>query len=158
MNKIIKTFQLILLFVLALFSPSFAAPETVTITTYYPSPYGSYLKVTSDQIAVGSGYRASVIPTNGLIVEGQVGIGQITAGSYGGTQTELDVNGEIAANDMWIKNKGKWLSALTWCVIVYYADNSGVTPCPSGTYSWFEPIYGTDTTTIPTSGVFLCCS
>ena len=114
MNKM----RIIFLTIIASFfgySASFTA-DTAVITNYYPSPYGSYAKVTSDQIAVGSGYRASVIPANGLIVEGRVGIGQITAGSYGGTQTELDVNGEIAANDLYIKNKARWLSQVDYLI------------------------------------------
>lgn len=158
MNKILITLRLILFFVLALFSSSFGAPETLTITTYYPAPYGSYLKLTSDQIAVGAGYRSSAIPTDSLIVSGRVGIGTISPAVYGAKQTELDVVGEIAANDLYVKDKGQWLSAMSWCVTVPYTANSGVTPCPSGTYAWFEAIYGTDTSTIPTAGSFLCCS
>ena len=99
-----------------LISFPFAFSEDITITTYFPSPYGSYLKLTSDQIAIGSAYRASAIPTNGLIVQGQVGIGRITAGSYGGIQTELDVQGEIAAQDIWVKSKSRWVSTVDYFV------------------------------------------
>lgn len=97
------------------YSASFADDVSV-ITNYTPSPYGSYAKVTSDQVAIGSGYRSSAIPTDSLIVSGQVGIGTASPGSYGGTQTELDVVGEIAANDLWGKNKGKWLSQVDYII------------------------------------------
>ncbi|MDD5504080.1 MAG: tail fiber domain-containing protein [Candidatus Omnitrophica bacterium] len=44
------------------------AEETITLTTYYPAPYGEY-----DSLSVGSGYTAST--TDGtLTVEGSVGI------------------------------------------------------------------------------------
>ena len=159
MNKFFTALVISICFILISFP--FVFSEDVTITTYFPSPYGSYLKLTSDQIAIGATYRTSVIPTNGLIVQGDVGIVRIDAGTYGGIKMELDVNGEIAANDIWFKNKSKWLSGMGWCETETYGPNTHITPCPSGTtYMWFQPIYGTSPTTydIPTSGSFLCCS
>ncbi|MDD5504079.1 MAG: hypothetical protein PHV77_02050 [Candidatus Omnitrophica bacterium] len=45
------------------------AEETITLTTYYPAPYGEY-----DSLSVGSDYTAST--TDGtLTVEGRIGIG-----------------------------------------------------------------------------------
>lgn len=95
------------------------ADDATTITNYYPSPYGSYLKLTSDQMVVGSGYRylmlpsalPSAPPTDGLIVQGQVGIGT-SAPVYGG----LDVNGEIAAKDIWVKSKSRWVTSADYFV------------------------------------------
>ncbi|MFQ5681258.1 MAG: hypothetical protein ACE5GG_04325, partial [Candidatus Omnitrophota bacterium] len=52
-----------------------ASGETITLTTYYPSPYGVYARLHSDAMAVGSAYRGNTPPKNGLIVEGNVGIG-----------------------------------------------------------------------------------
>jgi len=163
MNKIIKVSRLILLFILLLFSSIFAATtETLTITTYYPAPYGSYLKVTSDTMAIGEGYRGSAIPANGLIVEGQVGIGTSTVGIYGAKQAELDVSGEIAANDIYVKDKGQWLSSMKWCTqvnyVLKYDPDTSPTPCPSGTYTWFQAVSGAGPFDLPTSGSFLCCS
>ncbi|MCX5696231.1 MAG: hypothetical protein NTW18_06230 [Candidatus Omnitrophica bacterium] len=92
------------------------AGENIPIATYYPSPYGSYIELRSDQMSIGSGYRATTLPSNGLIVQGQVNIGATSAASYGGVQTELDVNGEIAASDVWVKNKSKWVSTVDYFV------------------------------------------
>jgi len=66
---------IILLFILFLFIPSFAADE-ITITTYYPSPYGSYRELTTDS----NTYLA--------ISSGSVGIGTTTPGAF-----KLYVNG-----------------------------------------------------------------
>lgn len=90
--------------------------DSTTIVAYYPSPYGSYTVLSSDQMAIGSGYRATTPLSNGLIVASQFSIGRTSAGSYGGTQSELDVNGEIAVNDVWVKNKGRWLSTADYFV------------------------------------------
>jgi len=158
MNKFFTT--LVISIGLIIISFPFAFSEDLTITTYYPSPYGVYANLRSDQMSIGSGYRATTLPSNGLIIEGQVSIGATSAASYGGTQTELDVNGEIAASDVWVKNKSKWLGSLSWCTMKTYGPDTGNTLCGSGTtYSWFQPIYGTSPTTydIPTSGSFLCC-
>jgi len=95
--------------VLAFFVCSFAFAEDVTIITYYPTPYGTYEELRTDESSVGLNYRALAIPTNGLIVEGRTGIGTPSVAIYGGKQAELDVNGEIAASDVYIKDKGFWL-------------------------------------------------
>ena len=52
--------------------------EQITITTYYPSPYGSYHEVRSDQMAIGSPYRTSALADGNLLVSGNVGIGTAT--------------------------------------------------------------------------------
>ncbi len=73
---------------------SYASEESLTITTYYPSPYGSYRELRSQRIAIGetyisgsaycwegetdciSGGGKNVIPSaTDLVVEGNVGIG-----------------------------------------------------------------------------------
>jgi len=151
--------KLVISIVFILCPAVFAFSEEVTITTYFPAPYGAYSTLHSDQMAIGAGYRATNPPANGLIVEGRVGIARTTIGTYGGYQTELDVNGEIAANDIWVKNKSVWVSSRLWCTRMSYIRTSGTTRCPSGTtYSWFQAISGSTTYTIPTSGSFLCCS
>jgi len=158
MKKAINIIGAVSFLVLFLYSLSFSE-DKITITTYYPSPYGSYAELRSNQMSVGSGYRTTAIPSNSLIVQGVVGIGMTSAGSYGGKQTELDVNGEIAANDIWLKDKGRWVGAVGWCKEMSYTLTSGYQECPLGsTYMWFQALYGTDTVSIPTSGSFLCCS
>jgi hypothetical protein len=64
------------------------AQEQITITTYYPSPYGSYRELRSQRMAIGTNYidgatycwgagcGTNVIPdAASLVVEGNVGIG-----------------------------------------------------------------------------------
>lgn len=67
---------------LSLFVFSFCFAQTneqITIVTYYPSPTGSYHELHVDQLAVGTGYRATTPPANSLIVEGSIGINTGTA-------------------------------------------------------------------------------
>lgn len=78
MNKFILYFSAI--FSVLFFSLSFAQ-EQLTITTYYPSPYGSYAELRTNQMVVGSTYNNAAnlpsanLPANGLMVEGMVKIG-----------------------------------------------------------------------------------
>jgi hypothetical protein len=80
MAKRLGLFGFVFLFNLSLVSLTFSQTESLTITTYYPSPFGSYRELRANQMAVGSGYQAAatVIPANSLIVEGNVGIGTET--------------------------------------------------------------------------------
>lgn len=68
-----------------------AADETIALTTYYPSPFGSYGELSSRRLKVGVAYSdGSVsIPDNNLIVEGNVGIGTP------GPDAKLHVVGDI---------------------------------------------------------------
>ncbi len=78
--------------------PSFLfADEILTISTYYPSPYGSYKELRAYRMKIGSTYSTTTMTDsdNGkLIVEGPVGIGT-TAPSE-----KLDVMGYINANSV----------------------------------------------------------
>ena len=73
------------------------AQEQVTITTYYPAPYGIYKELRADQMAVGSTYRAFALTDGNLIVSGNVGIGTSNPG------TKLQVN-MVNANDFFSVN------------------------------------------------------
>ncbi len=60
------------------------AEESITITTYYPSPYGSYKELSAYRMKIGATYSATAMTDadNGkLIVEGLVGIGTPTPGA-----------------------------------------------------------------------------
>ena len=81
-----KITTLLSVFILSFFTLSFSADESVTITTYYPSPFGSYKELRSTKIAVGDSYvtpdfcweGGCANPINAdadLVVEGNVGIG-----------------------------------------------------------------------------------
>jgi len=75
--------------------------EDITITTYYPSPYGSYRELRAQNVSIGENYSAaaycwppaicthSINNTADLIVEGRVGFGTFVP------QNMLDVNGTI---------------------------------------------------------------
>jgi Chaperone of endosialidase len=79
---------LLILFVLVL-SASVIFAEDITITTYYPSPYGSYNALFTDKLGVGdnngdSSFTAADVPTTtGQVwIKGKVGIGTMTPGTY----------------------------------------------------------------------------
>jgi len=60
--------------VLTLFSFG-VCQERLTITTYYPSPYGVYKELRTDQISVGSGYRGYTLNNGVMLIETGLGIG-----------------------------------------------------------------------------------
>ena len=76
-----------LLISIFLFSGSaFSQDETLTLTTYYPSPIGVYQELRSQRMAIGDTYYDNSLYSWGveidedadLVVEGNVGIGTIT--------------------------------------------------------------------------------
>ncbi|MDP2921337.1 MAG: hypothetical protein Q8O12_03065 [Candidatus Omnitrophota bacterium] len=119
-----KTFNFFYAFLLALVGiGATLMAEDITLTTYYPAPYGAYEELTTTSttslattsgnvgigttdpknklgveggVAIGTGYSGtSTAPSNGLIVQGQVGIGT-TSPAAG---TVLDVNGTVKATN-----------------------------------------------------------
>ncbi|MDO8662271.1 MAG: hypothetical protein Q7K98_03520 [Candidatus Omnitrophota bacterium] len=89
---------LALLFLFSVCSTAFlsAADETLTITTYYPSPYGSYNSLQTSTLGVGDNngdtkLTSADVPTTvgDVWIKGKVGIGTTTPG------TKLEVNGQI---------------------------------------------------------------
>ena len=71
------------------------AEDQLTITTYYPSPYGNYRELSAQRMKIGTTYSDSgtTVADNDLIVEGNVGIGTKAP------TVKLEVNGEIKATD-----------------------------------------------------------
>lgn len=67
------------LFLTVLFFSSSAFAERITITTYYPSPYGVYDELRANKMAVGTTYvndpGTYPVTNNNLAVEGNIGIG-----------------------------------------------------------------------------------
>jgi len=102
MNKFFTKLVITAGFILAPLIVAF--PEDITITTYFPSPYGVYANLRSNQLAVGSGYRSSTISDGTLIVQSKIGV------ATNNPQYEMDVNGNIAVSDIWIRSKNRWLS------------------------------------------------
>jgi len=84
----------------SLFSFSFAE-EKLTITTYYPSPYGTYRELRAQRIVIGDDYTSgseycwegtctnTIDADADLVVQGNVGIGTITPSE------KLEVSGNI---------------------------------------------------------------
>jgi len=81
------------IFILLLMTPAIFAQEQLTITTYYPSPYGSYGELTAIRMKIGQDYAQSgySVSDNNLIVQGKVGVGKDNP-TY-----ELDVTGTVNA-------------------------------------------------------------
>jgi len=97
MAKLSKCF-LFIFFVLVIFAPVVFA-EDITITTYYPSPYGSYSSLFTDKLGVGDNngdslFSSSDVPTiTGYVwIKGNVSIGTTTS-TY-----KLTLNGQPGAN------------------------------------------------------------
>ncbi|MFH0762373.1 MAG: hypothetical protein V1925_00590 [Candidatus Omnitrophota bacterium] len=74
----------------------FAADESLTITTYYPSPYGSYNELRAKKMAIGDTYSDpsyvwgdEISDAADLVVEGNVGIGILKP------QANLDVSSNV---------------------------------------------------------------
>ena len=123
----------------------FAADETISLTTYYPSPYGNYAALNARQMKIGVTYSGSGVTTadNNLLVEGNVGIGTTTP------QQKLDVNGIIRAQNPWFAASSTdcWRSGSGWITVVHntvLAGNSG---------GWYST--STGNFTAPVTGVYL---
>ncbi|MDD5129795.1 MAG: tail fiber domain-containing protein [Candidatus Omnitrophica bacterium] len=116
---------------LLLFFPVFIFAEEVTITTYYPAPYGVYRELRATRIAIGDNYIQSgtydweitdgdggeVDSLADLVVEGNVGIGTASPGTklelkggHGDTLLKLYSIGDGASGDatlnLWASEPG----------------------------------------------------
>jgi len=139
-----------LIFILFLIPNYFLfAEETLTITSYYPSPYGSYNELRAKRIAIGDNYINTTTytweATDGdggevdyladLIVEGRVGIGTVTptvplhvTGTSTGAVRIVDGNqasGYVLTSDA--NGVGKWQASSGGTSYTYYCYNSTYT-------------------------------
>jgi hypothetical protein len=156
-----KTFNFFYAFLLALLGVGATlVAEDITLTTYYPAPYGvyeeltttgnTYLATTSGKnvgiglattdtiqnkldvegnVAIGASYSGTnAAPENGLIVQGQVGIGTAipTVGAA------LDVSGTLYATAYYVGTSagasGTFMSADGKTVTVTKGIITGITP------------------------------
>ena len=90
--------------------------ETITVTTYYPAPYGVYKEMRAKRVAIGGGYvdpskhcwlgglcpSPDISDGADLVVEGNVGIGMVSP-SY-----KLHINGQAKFDS---SNAGFWIEA-----------------------------------------------
>ena len=97
MRKTARFFAVILFVIFCLGISSMA--EEITLTSYYPAPYGAYTELTATKldvgvtgVVIGETYSGTeTAPASGMLVEGNVGIGKTS------TSAELDVNGTVNA-------------------------------------------------------------
>lgn len=88
MNYLRLTFICVICFLISVIWVNVFAQETITITTYYPSPYGSYRELRAQRMAIGDNYidgsqycwspdtcTTTINADADLLVEGRVGIG-----------------------------------------------------------------------------------
>jgi len=75
MKKPITLFSLVVLSSILLTTFYSFAEERITLTTYYPAPYGVYREMRVNQMAVGSGYRQTVLSNGVFMVEGPTFLG-----------------------------------------------------------------------------------
>ncbi len=110
--------------------------ETITITTYYPAPFGVYKELRAKRMAIGdnyydaSGYAWGVnIDSNAdLVVEGNVGIGTITPQDLqDGRDIKLDVKNNIITDDVYLRNpkngNARWASEGAGGIIIHRFEN-----------------------------------
>ncbi|MDP2922999.1 MAG: hypothetical protein Q8O30_04690 [Candidatus Omnitrophota bacterium] len=83
----ISIFSVALIFTSCIIFPAFSQTESITITTYYPAPFGVYQELRARRIAIGDTYHTAAFCWPGdvcvnqinadadLVVEGRVGIG-----------------------------------------------------------------------------------
>lgn len=98
---------------IAFFCPRLVSAEDITITTYYPSPYGIYNSLGTDKLGVGemndgvAGFTAADVPTNSgeVWISGNVGFGtnnpqhQVHISTAAGGNGALQVANEINIDD-----------------------------------------------------------
>jgi hypothetical protein len=122
--------------------------EALTITTYYPSPYGVYKEIRAKRMAIGDNYYdysqycwsgrcAYTIDSDAdLIIQGNVGIGDTTPDE----DLKLDVEGKVGAAEYCDEN-GNNCKAITEiggsldCTTVSQTSGSSrnkFASCPSG--------------------------
>ncbi|MFA6584279.1 MAG: hypothetical protein WCS77_08280 [Elusimicrobiaceae bacterium] len=127
--------------------------ETITLKTYYPSPYGSYQKMKITKLLTAGS------STDALLIDGRVVIGSGNTTlplNYGNAKktenVQVDVNGSQAVNDLWLKSVGKWASdpsvlAIETALAFRYRSNPIVTV--KGPANAFFPTYA-----LPPAGTY----
>lgn len=125
-----------------LFNGVSSAEERIVVSTYYPSPYGSYRDLDTNQMRIGSFYtqQPTAAPANGLIVQGQVGIGTTvpSAGYMLEVQGNQYVNGyynspgDVYARNYYIYALGNWITNL----IGAPPHSSALYACPTNPWGY----------------------
>ena len=146
-----NNYFVLLFFLFLLIIPSVFSQENITITTYYPAPFGVYEELRSRRMAIGQTYfdqsqhpwAATAIPAAGeisqdadLVVEGNVGIGttapdvKLLVNGTGGEDSMIKaaLNNQDYGARMWVRPDGSGrfgLSDTTSTADAIFFDGSG---------------------------------
>lgn len=117
MRRLYKLGSIMAWLSLSLFSSALARDEQISISTYYPSPFGSYKELTAYRMKIGVNFSnpSNSVADNNIIIEGRVGVGMANPGGpYDNKKVALDVNNYAAVNDVYLKQpvegKPRWAS------------------------------------------------
>jgi len=83
------------------------AQETLTITTYYPSPSGSYRELSTYQLKVGATYSTAAVAPDNAIIEGNLGVGTLNPRQ---PAPNGQAKGNADVNDIYLRSVDRWLS------------------------------------------------
>lgn len=125
------------------------APEQITITTYYPSPYGVYQSLEARRMVIGDGAPGNPMPTDNGVINfqerttnpafAQEGMIYYNGGAVGSRRQFMYFNGTA-----WVP-----LGGCNWRM---YTGSSGKRYCPTGTAASITGIGAGSGT-----GYYLCC-
>ena len=117
-----KAFIFGLLLSICLIYPAFSqSSETLTFTTYYPSPIGVYSELRAQRLAVGDNYydaaeycwsgtcTNTIDADADLVVEGNVGIGTASP-NPNPSPANNQSSGNLDVNDVFVRSTNSWLS------------------------------------------------
>lgn len=135
MPRSLKSVFLALLFLF--FCLNFALAEDITITSYYPSPYGVYRELRSQRVAIGDNYinggsydweaadgdGGEIDYLADLVIEGSVGIGTVTPAKT------LEIKGThyTAQARLFSDHYGQGLNGVNTAVMSLWASEPGWT-------------------------------
>lgn len=129
--------------------PAFSQEE-ITITAYYPSPYGVYDELQTDKFMVGAG----VMPDN----DGVVNFQQLAANPVGAaSNTEGAMYYNTTFDEFRYRNGTAWrsLGGPGICLRRTYTSVTGIQSCPAG-YQLAGVVYD-PSVALPAVGIYLCC-
>jgi len=169
---------LISFLIFAIYSYSQQQEERITITTYYPSPYGSYreleteilhfredrnglinfnypdnvfdrrLRITAGRDDTFDNNQGASIDLHGNNIGGEL---HLVAGRGGDIVFFTSLPGQTATERLRIRANGNVVGNI--CLRRQYTTTSGTIQCPAG-YQLAGVVYST---TLPNTGQYLCC-
>jgi len=83
--------------------------EVISLTSYYPVPFGSYNTVSTDKMSVGTVFESEAISDDSLIVSGNIGLG--SPGFVSQITSAVPSTGYLQVNDIWLRSVNRWASA-----------------------------------------------